>query len=71
MSGEQMELQAFQKRVVDEKQQLDIRIQSLKVFINHSNAYKSVSVDEQLRLGEQLRYMEKYSGVLGDRIAAF
>lgn len=65
------ELQDFQKRVVEEKQQLDDRISALTQFIDHSEVFKKVDSDEQSRLRRQLEIMLQLSSVLGARIHAF
>lgn len=61
--------QAYQKRVVDEKQQLDEKIQRLKAFLN--SPQPSVEYDALLDLSMQLRIMEQYSCILATRISKF
>lgn len=64
-------LAPHQKRVVEEKAELDKKIQALSDFIYKNEAFHKVDVEEQRRLVEQLTVMSNYSGILGERIAAF
>lgn len=64
------ELQPHQQRVIDEKTELDTKLTKLKAFPN-TNIFKSLPKEEQDRLGRQVLYMQDYSDVLGERIAAF
>ena len=61
----------FQRRVVDEKTELDFNITKLTAFINLGQQFQACSVDEQKRLIEQRQYMLKYSEILGERIKNF
>ena len=63
-----MELQPFQKRVVEEKEQLDGKIFRLREFL--ATPSTEVSAIEMARLKTQLFYMDEYSRILGERIAA-
>lgn len=63
-------MQPHQQRVVDEKSELDDRHAKLLAFFG-SPIYASLSADEQARLSQQAYFMSAYSGVLGERIAAF
>ena len=65
-----MILQPFQRRVVEEKNDLDNKLCKLATFIN-SPAYAELSMEEQSRLDDQRHSMVRYSGILGDRIVAF
>jgi hypothetical protein len=61
-----------QQRVVDEKTELDTKIEKLAAFAQPSNAtFQSIPNAEAGRLVYQLSVMREYSQVLGDRIANF
>lgn len=64
-------MKPYQQRVVDEKQELDIKIKGLDRFVYFSNAYAGLTAEEQDQLCRQLDHMVSYSKVLGERIAAF
>lgn len=64
-------LQPHQQRVIDEKAELDERIGKLREFICSSPIFKQLPDPERGRLYRQQTAMEAYSGVLGERIAAF
>jgi hypothetical protein len=73
MSAEEkveVRLEPYQERVVDEKRQLDEKIELLTTFLN-SKAALDVLEDEQQRLVRQLGIMHLYSRVLGERIKGF
>lgn len=59
-----------QQRVLDEKVELDSKLNALVMFLDTS-FYRSLHIDEQARLAQQAEYMGQYSQVLKDRIAAF
>lgn len=62
----------YQERVVEEKVELDVKIEGLSLFIkSESSAFTSLPHDEQERLQYQLIYMKGYSKVLGERISNF
>ncbi len=63
-------LQPHQKRVINEKTELDGKIAKLKVFVG-TQTYQEADVSEQYRLRDQLDAMEKYSQCLKERIAVF
>lgn len=63
-------MQPYQQRVVEEKRELDAKIDKLIPFIA-SSMYLKLDMAEQLRMKSQLEYMTAYSNVLGERIAAF
>lgn len=63
-------LAPHQQRVVEEKQQLDERLSKLTAFLE-SPACNVVDANEVFRLNQQHLHMERYSTVLGERIAAF
>jgi len=61
---------AYQKRVIDERKQLDDRIKKLTRFML-TTQFMQLSSAEQRRLGRQRDYMDLYSRVLLERIEAF
>ena len=63
-------MQAFQERVVVEKNELDEKINKLSSFIE-SDRWSSVAEDEKERMRKQLVAMGEYSNVLSQRIANF
>ena len=63
-------MEAYQERVVTEKTELDDKLSRLRPVVV-SDKFKSLPPAEQERMERQLGLMEKYSEVLGERIAAF
>lgn len=63
-------MEPHQKRVLEEKEELDGRITKLSDFSNGS-IFSSLPADEQERLKKQFSIMRDYSSILGDRINAF
>lgn len=63
-------MEAFQQRVVTEKEELDSKIDKLNIFI-HGSIYKSLPEEERFRMMRQYCHMWDYSNVLGERIAVF
>jgi hypothetical protein len=63
-------MQPHQERVITEKSELDTKIEKLTAFIGGS-VFLALPVPEQMRLSAQLGFMNMYSNVLGERIAAF
>ena len=63
-------MEEYQKRVVQEKEELDERIMKLKRFINNVPAF-GVDSDDMSLLRMQLNAMRRYSDILGDRIERF
>lgn len=61
---------AYQERVVDEKRELDKKIEALSAFMNGA-IFDTVPREEQARLHWQIVAMKSYSAALGERIAAF
>lgn len=59
-----------QQRVVDEKAELDSKLGKLKAFFGTED-FGSLDNAEMDRLQRQADVMQQYSGILGDRIAAF
>lgn len=63
-------LKPHQQRVVDEKAELDERLQKLDAF-TRTPAFERLDEPERGRLIEQAGLMVRYSKILGTRIAAF
>lgn len=63
-------MKEYQKRVVEEKIDLDNKLIKLNNFIE-SDKFEDVDEDEQDRLTRQGAAMQEYSLVLEERIAAF
>ena len=63
-------MQVHQERVVQEKAELDEKLERLLAFLKGS-IVKSLNGDEQYRLSKQAALMKEYSDVLAERIAAF
>jgi hypothetical protein len=64
------ELQPHQQRVVSEKTELDERLNKLLAFTS-TPIYLTLPKPDRDLLLEQAGYMQAYSNVLGQRIAAF
>jgi hypothetical protein len=64
-------MEAYQQRVIEEKKDLDEKLNRLDEFIMLNPNYPILPQDEKDRLIRQLRHMGEYSIVLGERIAAF
>lgn len=65
-----MELQPHQQRVVEEKADLDSKLEKLGDFCN-TPIFAGLEQPEQNRLNRQFLIMKLYAQVLGERIAAF
>ena len=65
------DLQPHQQRVVDEKTELDEKLNKLHSFIQESPIFATLSDAEQHRLRRQDLIMAEYSQILSERIAAF
>jgi len=63
-------MKPHQERVVAEKKELDEKRTKLATFIG-GDTYDALDQNEQGRLNRQLYVMDLYSGILGERIAAF
>ena len=63
-------MQEFQQRVVDEKTELDDKIQKLTAFVG-GTIFASIDDTERSRLSIQLQHMNGYSEILGQRIGNF
>ena len=62
-----MELQPYQQRVLDELNELDLKINKLMNFVE-SPAFEMVEVEHQVLLKVQMNYMMSYSDVLARRL---
>lgn len=63
-------MQDFQQRVIEEKEELDARLEKLCLFSN-GNTFATLPIAEQERMNTQRHLMCALSAVLGSRIAAF
>jgi hypothetical protein len=63
-------MEDFQLRVVDEKRELDVKVQKLHMFMM-SYRFEKLPQPEKDRLERQHIAMCQYSGVLGERINGF
>lgn len=63
-------LQPHQQRVVDEKAELDARLNALLAF-TAGMLFATLDAAEQKRLRQQAAYMQAYSNILAQRIDAF
>lgn len=63
-------MQPHQQRVVDEKADLDGKIDRLTAFLDAGRP-EFVPMEEWQRMHEQRALMRGYSRILGERIAAF
>lgn len=66
-----IEMHPYQQRVIDEKSELDKRINALLDFVTNRHVFLTLDKDEQDRMLKQGRLMEQLSEVLGQRIEAF
>ena len=64
-------MQPHQQRVIDEKQELDDKIEKLTAFISFSDIFKELPGMDQLLLHDQLTHMCNYSLTLEKRITRF
>lgn len=64
-------MQPHQQRVVDEKAELDDRLEKLSLFTRSDMFQVRVPLAEQERMNTQKHLMCALSAVLGARIAAF
>lgn len=67
----QSSLPPHQQRVLDEKQDLDLRIARLDEFKRRNPLFASLDAAEQARMTSQLDVMRELSAILGERIEAF
>lgn len=68
-------MKPYQCRVVEEKREMDRRLESLMNFFigaaNQTGIFESLPEAEQSRLRIQYAVMQSYSTILGERIAHF
>lgn len=64
-------MEDHEQRVIDEKKELDEKINNLLKFIDENPMFKRLPEEEQHRLRLQSDLMIRYSGVLLDRINNF
>lgn len=64
-------MQPHQQRVVDEKNELEIKAKALSHFISENPLFNSIEPAEQERMKLQNDIMWQYFEVLQDRIANF
>jgi len=62
-------MEAYQERVVEEKKELDDKIEKLAAFLQ-TDTFGNLPDVEQARMTRQKRAMKEYSKALGERIAA-
>lgn len=60
----------YQQRVVEEKEDLDEKLDALHAF-QDGPLFPRLTSAEQARMNLQAHYMARYSEILGERIAAF
>ena len=63
-------MEPYQQRVVDEKADLDVKLDALTAFLE-SETRPSIHPKEHERMQAQANAMQEYSAILGRRIAAF
>ena len=63
-------MEAYQERVIEEKKELDSKIERLTTFIK-SEKFDKLPEDEQKRMRWQAVTMELYSAALADRVENF
>lgn len=61
----------YQQRLIDEKTELDEKLDKLHDFIQENPIFKTLPEDEQKRLQRQDLVMAELSQILSERIAAF
>ena len=64
------ELEPFQRLVIEEREQLSMRIENLKNFVV-TQTFDELDKEEQKLLSLQLVLMARYCDVLDERISAF
>ena len=61
-------MEDYQERVIDEKAELDAKLEKLQTFLAKD---MEIASDELDRLKRQAEVMAEYSKILGERIEAF
>ena len=64
-------MEGYQQRVIDEKTDIEAKVNKLNDFIGYNPAFDKIDPAEQERMKEQNDIMWQYVEVLGRRIAAF
>lgn len=64
-------MRPYQQRVVDEKKELDDKLEKLSKFIDNEDLFFALEIEDQDLLGEQEDLMKRYSEVLQKRIERF
>lgn len=64
-------MEAHQQRVVDEKKELDEKLSKLCAFVTSSPVFQKLDAGERQRLESQVKAMDSYSLILGERIKHF
>ena len=64
-------MQPFQQRVVEERDELGIKLSRLRGFVEYNENFRNLPIDEQERMMLQLQHMQAYHDVLIQRIKAF
>ncbi|MCK9157164.1 MAG: hypothetical protein M0P12_13960 [Paludibacteraceae bacterium] len=64
-------MEVYQQRVIEEKKELDAKIEKLSTFVDSKAFPETVEASERSRLLHQLTVMREYSSILSDRIANF
>lgn len=63
-------MQVYQERVVQEKFDLDVKINKLSAFLKNKDS-ESVEILDRCTLIKQLKCMIEYSSILNERIIQF
>jgi len=63
-------MQDYQKRIIEEKNQLDMKLSDLNKFLR-SKKFSGLDPEDQFRMIGQSYAMTSYSDFLKDRIVAF
>ncbi len=61
----------YQKRVLQEKEELDLKTKNLQSFMETNEIFPTLNEFEKRDLGEQLNVMRHYSLILQSRINRF
>jgi hypothetical protein len=64
-------MEAYQERVVTERDELEEKIEKLVAFMFHSGHFQGIPEREQDLLNRQLEAMREYSSILEERIEGF
>jgi len=61
------DLKPWQARIVEEKRELDVKINRLEIFMNGAEFF-ALEKEDALLMNRQLAHMKAYSGVLFERL---